>query len=815
MGIIIKDIKYENELKTGDVDWLLANVGDKIICTITFEVSDYAVASSKNPFIYNNRDGYVGLGWLTSKKPDFANFKIGDTVDVRNYVANTSYGTFTIINKQGNNAIQLNSDIPSLTPAYNNSAPDGLVTLQTPITAVRYKYNYVENSDTPIFTSKVDGTVQELIIKEVDGSNTTYFPMEFLGNKPYQIGSARIKGNGISSSPYYKTEFILEHTMFITPFMLKDQWTDIKNNTPPSYFLNNKCLRHIFEIQGGREYTDPNYLQETFETGIIGNTGWFNENFNTGLTNYTVDSVTYKRPDTTVIDAIELVATETTVEVVIKNTVDTPFSNTNTKFVLNICKAPADENEYTNNTNTLAENFLFDRKLCTLGGASVNGDNYGTDYQILKGITSTFISSSEIKITFNVAMDANVLANLNASEEARYMLWVAIQDHTLAVADADKVALLVDATDFFVDTTDPTMIDITNKYLRHIESDPATEAVNNITAFPQDEVVGYSLFYIDRNGRLTDDISFSKITLKIKAKNSITLDEFDLDTYEADLSTLTKVNTNPYVDLIVNRNFHIPTTEIRKAIRIKRRTDLDAGNKIYYETYFPFLMRWEYWEKIASANDDFFDINEPNNGLNEDWYRYSQGTNWDLYYEIIIKAKKNGGSLTFTKETIINTTDYDTNALWETESIRAYDTNNIQLYDGVNLKNYLLGYAKTRIEAKMTKTSGTVNLADIVMVLDIETFEQGGVNGRRRISSMYEHDSDTWFESVDGTKKVKLSLSGNTVTGEALINNTELPFVEKFKITARLYEKQQAGKLFQDGNEFNFEDGSGYNFQDQ
>ena len=105
------------------------------------------------------------------------------------------------------------------------------------------------------------------------------------------------------------------------------------------------------------------------------------------------------------------------------------------------------------------------------------------------------------------------------------------------------------------------------------------------------------------------------------------------------------------------------------------------------------------------------------------------------------------------------------------------------------------------------------------MVIWIEVFEEGGVAGSRRISSVYQYDSDTWFESVDATKKIKLSLLGNTVKGECLIDNAQIPLnKQQFKITARIFEVGAAfvdSKIFQGGDDFIFQGADTYIYQNQ
>lgn len=956
MGVKITSVAIKNELRTESVDWLLANVGDKITVELEFTVETTIIASLDNPIILNAQDGYVGVNWIVDPLARFTDIKVNDSLYLYNYKTSTAFlgNPYQVLEKKSDSEIRV-SNIGTLSGLSADTPADYiLISLIKPITAVKYKYNFIENDDQPTFESKVDGTEQLLTATGLDASDVvTVVPMNFIGSKPYQIGSATIKGNGVSTTTGYQYKFKVVHTAFITPFILATQVNNMLNNVAPDYYFNQKCLKGIFDIEAAFLLTDPNYLQTEQITETKGNTGWFDENFNTGLTNYKIKdnsstNVVYKKLDLSTINSIQLSTDETIVEVTIKNTVDSPFSNNNTKFVLNFCKVPADESEYVSNTLTQKENFIFDRKLQTLGSAAVNGDNYGADYQVLKEIAATFISTSEIKLTFKIAMSSVVLQQLNLFDEKRFLLWVTIQKHTLATSISDKVALKIDSQLFAEDFTDDAMIGNTTIALRHPENNRLTEGIalggavsgspafinwtqgaspatdwaivdatngktigvaafttdlnttfnklvqsintntalgtifsatgygiipafdnsagytatwngsvlkvtapsgsgttyngtaqhivsryygystgvlgggiagssTDLTVFPEDEVVFYSQFYVDKNGRELDTIRLKNITGIIKAKNSVTLEEFELDSIITNVSNAALINNNQFISFEQDIIYHIPTVEVRKKLQIKRRSDLDAGGKYYYDFILPELIRWEYWKELATANGAFFDTGQPNNGWNEFWHRYSTLSNWGLYYELKIEATKNETTLFYKFENKIESTNYDTNSDWNPNTIKSYrDSDNTYLFDGS--KKYLLGYEDTRIEAEFTKVSGTPTLSEITVNMGIEVFEEGGIEGRRRMSSKYASPSDTWFKSIDLTNKTKLTLSGNTVKATVLINNSEIPLDKKrFKITARLYEiaADSPSKWFQSGDEFIFQGGDTYLFQDQ
>ena len=816
MGIKATSILFSNEFRAEKVDFLKALVGDKVTIEIEIDVETIAVGSTDTPFIFNAHDGYTDNKWLVSQNWNaFTDFRIGDTILYFNKADSTT-GNFTITDKLSDAEIQLNNNFGA-TPddtIYGNC----IFSVTVPINSLKYKWNFIENEEAANFKSYVDATEQQAEIQTKLASDLTQTAMTMLGSKCYQTGSILIEGDGITTTPYYKSSYKITHETIVTPFMLTSQFEDLVSGINAGYFQDDNCLKAIFDFEASYNYSDPNRIQNEEVTEVIGNTGGYNENFNTGLQRYLVDSVIIKDASLAVIPNVELTTNDQTIEIIIKNTTNSPFSDLNTKFTLNFCKAPADQVEYQGNGKTLDQNFLFDRALQTVGSAAVNGDQFGTARQVFKNITGTFISISEIKITATIDLSSDIVTALSALNEARYMIFVSTQNHTLTTLLSDRENLLVDIGEFYVNNSDPTMIvfDVL-KLMRHPESDVDSEGSASISVFPGDEVTAYSRFYIDKNGRLTDTILLTNLYTRFKIKNTSTLDEFTLEDFSFQMDNLEVISGIQNVDFSVNKIYHIPSTEIRKKIKIKRRADLDNSNKYYYEVYFPVIIRWEYWEKLTGVNDAFYNTSEPNNGRNHKWQRYDTFANWNLYYDLEIDATKNGSGLTYNNEQSIEINDYDTNPDWAV-TIKSYKhSDNSLLYDGVTMRNFLLGYDVVRIESEFVKTTPIANINKIKVVIDIERFELGGISERRRLSSMYAlGDDDTWFYSVDGSGKVKLTLTApDTVLAECLIDQTKLDLTnKKFTVRARVYELTTPTlKAFQNGNIFAFQDNTEYAFQ--
>jgi len=664
-----------------------------------------------------------------------------------------------IVDKLDNYTIKINTD---LAVGLNDELTTGSIfNITTPITAMRYYWNFLENTSSNDYFSKVDNSLQLLFNNSISTGNTTPAPMLFSGNKPYQIGSATISGDGVNTTIIYGQKFIVIHETFVTPFILATQVTDLESGVNPSYFLNGQALKDISKFEAMYNFNDPNRIL-TYQSSVdinnnlVGNSGGYGENFNTGITNYSIGQIVYANIDG-VTDTLQLTTDETTIEIVVNNTTDTPFSNNNTEFTLGFIKVPFDVTEYQGNTRTMAENFCFDRAHNTVGSAAVNGDTYGTDYQVLKNVEASFTNSGSITISANVLCDANVLSIIQESDVYKYLLFVSVQDHTKTslASNCDRVTLIADLNTFYVDSTDVGLVVAANTFIEHPYTDEDIEATPKLDAHVEDEVCAQSIFYVDKNGREDDEIVITSISCKIKAINGTNDDEFTLDSYTLSMANMPVINDNQYVDVTTPRVFHIEES-IRKNIKVIRRTDLDDTGKYYYQVLFPFMVRWEYWLALQGVNGNFFDTAEGQNGFNNEWFRYANGQvdDWRTWYDFTVNVTKNGTPMSYSETSVFSITDYN---VLGGDYIKTYDSQfATELYNAVSDRWYIQTTDNTGLEAVFTMDSG-YQLGGCFVAFHIQTKEGSGVSEFRRYSSVNVQSSDTYFDSTTGNDLIYLA----------------------------------------------------------
>jgi len=274
------------------------------------------------------------------------------------------------------------------------------------------------------------------------------------------------------------------------------------------------------------------------------------------------------------------------------------------------------------------------------------------------------------------------------------------------------------------------------------------------------------------------------------------------------------------IDFQQDRAFKIPDGEIRKVISIVRDYANDVGSDRFYNLQFPFMIRWEFWVailNILSQPSDLFDPTLQHNGFNHFWQRLAAITTWGLEFEVTFSIEQNGVTFeqVFTQK-LADAFNFEGNTQWEDHTIDSFT-----VPGGVPLVNagnkYITGFEDVEIRAQAKKVVGSIpSLANVGIVVWIETFKQGGIDDIRRITSFRVLSDNSWFKSIDGSDKtVVTNPTAGVFRGTVLIDHTKLPTNTKFTIYARIYEFTDASfKQFQNDDEFDFQDGTNYQFQD-
>lgn len=834
MSSIFEDRRITSPLtgESDETDFTVDNIGDVITVETDFRMETYMIPDS----IDENGTGFfifvdprpAQTGKVRDDRAIYANnvlafndndWHVGDTWELTGMTIPANNTTGTII--------EISEDRKTIITDYNFTVPevlplDAYLVNTTTITAVTYKHGLIGNDEFVNYISKVDSSEQIAQLGGLSNNNLSYQTATLLGNKSWQSGSVQIKGNEIGQgNPALISgavqAFTIKHELIISPLMLADEWQDILNGLKPDILRNEASLRYVFSIDAAPVLKNPNNTTSVLVDEFTGNIGAKDENFNGVPTNYIVSDVVYSIVSSgDITDSLNLTTDETkiTFTVTSSDTVTPPFldGNGNNKAIFKFNYAPANESEYRDSPEAIAEtmehNFMFDDVLSTLGSSSGTPRRFGTSDQVIKEMTTTYVSDSVITVDVRIQLSSEIASRLANKVDRRYMLYFSVANHTLSRKDSDKASITVDNNLFFNDVTDPTLLPMANSFMAHTGSVVGTDNVGSLSARVKDDVCCITNLAIDRNGRESDDITISGVTMQIIARKDA--NTFDvLDEYSTSLN-LEIINDIPFVDLTIDRGFATPVDDLRKNIRFKRREDLDDAGFFAYELNFPIIMRWEYWEARDNANEDFFNTSEPNNGWNHDWAGIAATSGWDIYYKATVNVVKNGNPLTYTAESKIELEDYLEGTEWDTENIKTYiDSTNDPIFDS---PNYGVSLAEnTRVEADMTYLGAESYVpADLVSVLMINAKERGNFKELYTLSSLYPpHPNTKWLGISPSDMAVITNPSGDIFRTAGILDYTLLQGEDNWQGSQRIYNPPfDDVKEMEDGTTKNLEDDS-------
>lgn len=786
--IYISAQRFNNQFRPSqDLGWLLALIGEKVTVETDFYFEDITYATADNTIILFPDAADVDLtdstGIIWSEDGiAFTDYQVGDTIGVDD----AGVWTYYTVNEKLTNGM-----VRTTYAGANRTLPTGSYVFNaTPMAGVKYAWNLVPSGSS--FNSLIDGEYQQAEIATADPTNLLNQFMAFKGLLSYQNGTVQIAGNGTSGGGAggdTQQRFTITHDFIVTPLFLMEQYEDIIIGKKPDYFEAENCLNYICQIQLGRDLKNPNGFQTLDVNVPKSNTGWFGENYNGSKTNYSLTSLVIK-DGTTTIDALRY-DKDITVEAIIGNSADSPFSNGNTQWIFGFTFLPDNEDLYQDNGRELVDNFLYDQAKGVIGGSD-NGDNYGNSMQVIKTVVSTHISSSSTKLTATINVGADAEAIIKASDKGTYMMWIMVENHSLAAALSDKVNLLIQVSDFDLELTTTDLITAEHNFIRHPygSTDTTFFEGDGFNMFPVDDVAVNIPFSIDFNGLEDDGIVINKIINRLVIQHA-TESDITLEETSVDVSNFQFVDGYiQEIDFELDRVFKIPDS-IRKTITVERDPDNDTGTTIAWIMNYPFMNRWEYWDALAILNppSGIFDKNEMLNGLNNFWNRLANVSGWTMAFETEFQITQNGEEFSQVFTTEIDSSDFDSGTEWGNEFIKTYDPTGVtEQTSGGN--KYISGYQDTWVKASFEKISGLIPAAiNVEIVIWIETYEAGGITGIRRISSVEPIDSQSWFKSVDTSNKVKITKTGSTFVGEVLIDYTKLPNNTSYNIYSRIYDQ--------------------------
>lgn len=810
MGVKVTSRKYINKYDSTNTNWLLSNVGDwqklEIICEFAVEKK----LTLQNPVTFNS-DNEITL--INGEQWGNFGFDLGNNITIKikvteydhtNNSQTTSTKTLTreITYIGGDTIVVDGADItihdgqsgvidmvPSTGPKYKFF--DAIVYADKQPEGIELTYGIIDNDNAqgPNLSSFVDGTITQFIATDTDTDTTNQWRlMDKLG---LQSGLA-VKGVswdywGKVGTHTYKYALVIEvlnHSFF-------ESVENIQNLQAPNLLFNANSLTDNFIVKGYPKWNNPNCSigSDYKQTVRLGNTGWFNENFN-GLENkFKVESVEYFDENNIPTQSLSY-GTKTKLKTRISG-VDNIGANS--RFTYGFIWLPEDENYYRQKTTPYHENLLINT-----GGAFETLAFELDDLQTgtFNGFGNARIDTTDILFTeddgdliaeITFVPSNNFKALMSGIEDHNYAIWISVGDANLTGNFADRVSLLVDFNEL-VYHIPPVgeWEDMETTFLRHPNSlnDEVEECQNGF--FVEDDVLAKIDFLIGDNAPV-------RIELAVEMENTGTGELFNLQNYPIDLSNIPAPIYPPNFIVDEIRGFKLENGNNKNWVKLHRKSNLDENGKYGYELLYAFKVRWEDWLSRQGVNSDFYDNTKLNNGYNNSWFNYMNNGDWQMVFVTYIDVIEDGELVRYRTPSKIKVRNYNSNADVNKSILLFRNSDNLALSNGVDPitglpLSVLLKDEIIRIEVLWQRNDGGewTDLNDVYATIGLEEYHGAGQMEYRQLSSFWGSEPDNPLKPLEGESKVKLTLVSNTlIKAECLLDTSNLTGV-KFKHTARI-----------------------------
>jgi len=810
MGVKITSRIYKELFTTGDTNWLLGNVGEWQKLTLNAEASVDYFATMSEPIIVNQVDKSLTL--QNGKKWSDYGFDIGQSCTFRFRYTNTIgldfylQGTFTIMNLYGDK-LEADTLIAGGIPLSNGSFPveraddktsEVTVTANEEPEGVTLTYGHIANADSESdeLKSVIDSSTTSFVYPNIkaEALNTVH-AMQAVGiQSGMSVRTATVKRQGLKpgSTNVYLYEIVIEY--LISSFF--DSITDIESLTPPEYLQNAASLTDNFKIKFTPKWNNPNTLiqNDLADTARLGNTGWFNENFNELINEFLVESLSYLDVNGNAVDALDFVA-ETKVVGIVSGV---PNVSALTECGFGFMWIPKTDADYKNRLTPFYQNTFVQT------GRLTDGYNVGTFYPATnigagvgggidtKNVKFTDLGGGRISFEANFMPTANFTNFFDArlEDDRKYIIWISVADRTLARNFSDRVSLLADFRDMIKTVPQAGAYPlITAEFLEH----PVEElqpGVANYAGFSQDDVLCRLPFKVNY---LTSDLQ--RIRFGVEVYNPSTNVRRILDKFDCNMTQFPDdANGVPQFSINTIRGFKLENGNNKNWVKINREPAMDAPGQSGYLAYFAFKIRYEDWIALGGMPNDFFDALALNHGFNNEWFHYLNTLGWQVAFFTEIQTIENGGLLEYRNRWDMTFKHYDTNTLIQTTHNYYRDADGTLLNVGTDPDSgrplgVVLSNEPTRLEISYTiQDSGAWDGANLYAVTTIEIDRGAGFKEMRQLSSVWGFENDNPLRPLPGEDGLKIQVSGDfkTVKTSCLIDPQLLDDAPRYRITGRV-----------------------------
>jgi len=307
------------------------------------------------------------------------------------------------------------------------------------------------------------------------------------------------------------------------------------------------------------------------------------------------------------------------------------------QFILNHFLCPLAEADYIDTETTLLQNIRLDKKMITMDAGAVNGIEYGTDYQALTNIQATYVSATQVLITFRVdySTATKLILSQKSVDDRYYAFVISCQDVNITTTkNIDRVNCIADFNNADYDLRNDAIFGLIDYIHCYSYPNYGVFETNNVTGYQGDPAYVEIPFWVETAVVNNVSPTIQKINVQIVATKTDN-DDFIIEEKSFDVSFVRKLDDKQTIDEETSRGFILADDNPFNRCDVVRYEDGDNGTEIAYKLRYAFALRYEDWiQVVQSATGASYDIFKDIEDVVETWKQYNTGFGWELKFRM-------------------------------------------------------------------------------------------------------------------------------------------------------------------------------------
>ena len=707
-------------------------------------------------------------------------FQIGEEIDIRFGFSATGQFSNGAINAISEDGSILFTNINGLTNGSYDETFECLIIGTSILENANYSFGLIENKEPFNTFSKVEGSNQQFYVENIalsaianaqfsgtikgwDTQFNSNLSIERLDSTDIPIfRGPNFGGFGGTVESETVLNYRIRHQFPILPYFTAGQLDNLINGIAPSFLAGNNSLKHVFECIFKQNLSDENNNKVVRFENLNGSVGFFGENFNGFSTQYSLESIEYTALPSLLSNPSLLVQGLTRVNAIV-NSEDGTFTGTE-NIVISHSYLPQDEDEYTNSTDFFDTNFVFE------------AITKGSSGSIVQSVSTSLISSNQLAIEFIVDVSS---AKPTLTAESNYLLSVILEDDTTTQEQSDRTAILLDVNNYDLNPDIPGLLEFTSFSNFDHGTDISEIGFSNYKGWIQDGYAVKGGFRLNRDLRaLLESFSIQVVAWKDGTDDYFLIQENNFNV------------SNAIIDSNGNQQIFIDDTQGFKLAQLDQFNQkvLITSNAPYVAPYIEYgfalgiKINWQEWLSLPDADVIFYDVLEPNQGLNQNTSRYSLKEGYTLQTIVKTVVSQDGIDTDYINKSELVVNDFGEIASedWTMLPIQTFDSAANSLEGSIIPNEYVTIRAEFQPNFVITPV-----LDDYYGIIRIDRQLSQGNKDIYEMSSVRSIPQDNLLIPLEGESLLKLSLNGNNIVLECRTNKNQIEAIP-YNLSARL-----------------------------